>query len=250
MEFDNNCMKRLLVFFLSIIKTKMLRLKRNVTNQRIQYVSLLKNKPVSSKFGFDRGTPIDRYYIERFLNDHRQYVSGNILKIGGVKYSKKFSYGNNNKFYCLTHDTPPHSKDISFIKGDLTKEESLPEGLIDCFICTQTFNFIYDVRTAIRGAYKLLKEGGVLCATVSGLSQISRYDMDRWGDYWRFTDLSIRKLVGEVFLKNNIQVFVYGNAMSATALVQGLAVEDIQDKSLLEKCDPDYQLTIGIIAKK
>jgi hypothetical protein len=34
-----------------------------------------------------------------------------------------------------------------------------------------------------------LKPGGVLLATVSGISQISRYDMYRWGDYWRFTTL-------------------------------------------------------------
>lgn len=243
-------MKRFLNIILNIFKIKALRIKRKITKSRFNSVSLLKVAPVSSKFGFDRGTPIDRYYIERFLNDNSQYVTGNILEIGGVKYSKRFSLGTNNTYYCLTLDSPPHSKDIKFINGDLTKVEKLPDGLIDCFICTQTFNFIYDVRAAIRGAYKLLKEGGILCATVSGLSQISRYDMDRWGDYWRFTDLSIRKLMGEVFQENNIQVFVYGNVMSATALIQGLAVEDLQDTSLLEKCDNDYQVTIGIIARK
>lgn len=216
--------------------------------KRIHFISLKKTEPVSKLFGFDRGAPIDRYYIEKFLNDNSSFIHGNILEIADSKYSRKYSKNIEDKFYVLTFDNPP--ADEKLIKGDLTKEETLPESIIDCFICTQTFNFIYDVRSAIKGAYKLLNKGGVLLATVGSISQISRYDMSRWGDYWRFTDLSIRKLFEEVFLAENIQVVTYGNALAATAFVQGLAQEDIKNRKLLDMHDEDYPVTIGIIARK
>ncbi|GEM_PF-2898356 len=75
----------------------------------------------------------------------------------------------------------------------MTNINTLPSNTIDCFIVTQTLNFIYDVKSAVRGIFHMLKDGGIILATVAGISQISRYDMDRWGDYWRFTDLFIKQ---------------------------------------------------------
>ena len=109
-------------------------------------------------------------------------------------------------------------------------------------------NFIFDVRKAIEGCFKLLKDGGVFLGTVSGISQISRYDMNRWGDYWRFTDLSLKKLFAEYFREENITIQMYGNVFAANAFLQGLALEDIEDKSLLNVRDIDYQVTLGIRA--
>ena len=74
--------------------------------------------------------------------------------------------------------------------------------------------------------------------------------MDRWGDYWRFTDLSIRKLMESVFGEGNVEIITFGNALAATAFLQGLSVDDLPDASLLDKKDPDYQITIGIKATK
>jgi hypothetical protein len=74
--------------------------------------------------------------------------------------------------------------------------------------------------------------------------------MDRWGDYWRFTDLSIRKLFESVFDPDKIEITAYGNVFTANALLQGLAVEDLPDKSIFGKHDNDYQVTIGIKAVK
>jgi hypothetical protein len=37
--------------------------------------------PVSPVFGLDRGLPIERYYIERFLHEHRHDVRGRCLEI-------------------------------------------------------------------------------------------------------------------------------------------------------------------------
>jgi hypothetical protein len=65
--------------------------------------------------------------------------------------------------------------------GDLATGQGIPVEAFDCMILTQTFPFIYDVQGAITNTYTALKLGGVLLATLPGISQISRYDMDRWG---------------------------------------------------------------------
>ncbi|MFA7658238.1 MAG: methyltransferase domain-containing protein [Candidatus Gastranaerophilaceae bacterium] len=213
--------------------------------RKISKISLNTTKPISKLFGFDRGTPIDRYYIEKFLAENSQYIRGSVLEIAEDTYSKKFASGEIRQEILHFDNTNPNAT----IVGDLTKIETLPENTADCFICTQTFNFIYDVKSSLLGAKHLLKDGGVLLATVGGLSQISRYDMDRWGDYWRFTDKSLEMLAKEAGF-SKASVIIYGNAMAATAFIQGLAQEDLKDLKMLDETDEDYQIILGLVAKK
>ena len=203
-------------------------------------------KPVSSLFGFDRGTPIDRYYVEKFLRKKADLIKGRVLEIGESLYSPRFG-GEKVEAYEVLHATPGNRS--ATITGDLTDTATLPGNAIDCFICTQTFNFIFDVQKAVWGAHHLLKPGGILLATVSGISQISRYDMERWGDYWRFTTASIKRLFEPVF-KGGVEVETFGNVLAATAFLQGIAVEDLPSEALLDENDLDYQLLITIVARK
>lgn len=212
----------------------------------VNFDDQLRTEPISRRFGFDRGCPIDRHYIDSFLKQNQNVITGSVLEIAECTYSKQF--GHDISSYEILHYDDSNKN--ATIVGDLTKPETLPEERIDCFICTQTLNFIFDVPKAIEGSYKVLKKGGTLLCTVSGISQISRYDMDRWGDYWRFTDLSILKLMESVFGEGNVEVVTFGNALAATAFLQGLAVDDLPDISLLDKNDKDYQITIGIKAIK
>ncbi|MEI8138434.1 MAG: methyltransferase [bacterium] len=219
--------------------TRKLRLKR-------YSIGLLSVKPVSDVFGFDRGTPIDRLYIENFLAKNRKCIQGKVLEVAEATYTAKF--GDDVSVSQILNFDEPNSD--TTLKGDLTDPQGLPSSVYDCFICTQTLNFIYDVKSAIIGCRKLLADGGVFLGTVAGLSQISRYDMDRWGDYWRFTDLSIRKMFEEVFGEGHVEVQIYGNALAASAFIQGLAVEDIPKASKLMQVDKNYQIIIGIRAVK
>jgi len=202
--------------------------------------------PVSALLGCDRGTPIDRYYVDGFLNSRADLIQGRVLEIADSSYSRRFGSNRVEKFEVL--HAPPGNKHATIV-GDLTDPATLPENAVDCFICTQTFNFIFDVQNAIAGAHHILKPGGVLLATVAGISQISRYDMERWGDYWRFTTASVQKLFEPVF-KGGVEIESFGNVLSATAFLQGIAVEDLPDQTLLDRNDPDYQLLITIVARK
>jgi len=202
-------------------------------------------KPISRIFALDRGTPIDRVYIEHFLESNKQCIQGKLCEIGENSYSKKFA-SNSASFEILhyTYDNPNAT-----IIGDLSDISTLPHNTIDCFILTQTLNFIYNFKAAIQGLHYMLSEGGIALVTVSGISQISRYDMDRWGDYWRFTDLSIKKAFIEVFGEESVEVDTYGNVLSSIAFLEGISAEELTKEELFHK-DSDYQMTITIKATK
>ena len=203
-------------------------------------------KPVSKSFGFDIGTPIDRYYIEDFLEKNKDYISGDLLEIGGDEYIKKYGEVRSN-FSVLTFSKDKNDKRYFF--GDLTDLKTLKKGKFDCFVCTQTLNFIYDFDSAVKGAHYLLKKNGVVLVTVSGISQISRYDYERWGDYWRFTPLSAKKLFSKYFGESNVIVDYYGNVVSAKCFLDGVPKEALSSKQLDYK-DPDYPMLITIVAVK
>lgn len=212
----------------------------------INFSDFNRTAPISSVFGLDRGTPIDRYYIEKFLQKNAALIKGHVLEIGESYYSKRYGKEKVEAFEVL-HVTPNNR--AATIIGDLTDIATLPENIVDCFICTQTFNFIFNVQKAVEGAHYLLKPGGVLLATVAGISQISRYDRDRWGDYWRFTTASVQKLFVPVF-KAGVDIQSFGNVLAAAAFLQGVAVEDLPNPALLDERDPDYQMVITIVARK
>jgi len=217
----------------------------------VRFGDLARTEPVSSVFGLDRGSPIDRYYIDQFIGANFSAISGRSLEVGEIRYLRKFgSLASQKCILTPAREIAKTGSDVDeIIIGDLTDNASLPVSRFDCFVCTQTLNFIYDVRAAIYGAHHLLANRGNFVGTVSGISQISRYDMDRWGDYWRFTTLSLERLLSEVFGKN-VAVESFGNALSAQLSLQGVAVEDLPDRSLLDHNDPDYQVVIGFCAEK
>jgi SAM-dependent methyltransferase len=214
------------------------------TITRLGWHDLKNTEPVSRLFGLDRGTPIDRYYIEHFLSEKKVHIKGNIVEIADNFYSKK--YGTDVNTYEVLHvEKHPNATII----GDLTKKETLPSGKFDCFICTQVLNFIFDFQGAIKGAYQMLKPGGIMLATVGGISQISRYDADRWGHYWSFYPQGIGKAFENVFGVENVEVKAFGNSLSAISFIKGIAAEELK-KAELDFYDQDYPVTITILAQK
>jgi SAM-dependent methyltransferase len=212
----------------------------------VRFGSLRRIKPISRTWGYDRGLPIDRYFIERFLSAHALDVRGHVLEIGVNTYTHRFGGERVIKSDVL-HVTAGESK--ATMVADLTCANHIPSDSFDCIILTQTLQFIYDVRAALRTLFRLLKPGGVLLATFPGISQISRYDMERWGDYWRFTSLSSRRLFEEVFPAEQVIVEAYGNACTAVSFLHGLAAAELRPDEL-DSHDPDYEVVIAVMAIK
>ncbi len=220
-----------------------------------RFGSLRRLQPVSPSFGFDRGTPIDRYYIEHFLHRHggdSGDIHGDVLEVGDDAYTRLFGGTGSTggslgvKQVDILHVDASNPR--ATIIGDLSKLDDI-EDRFDCIICTQTLLLIYEVRLAIRNLARMLKPGGVVLATVPGISRICRPEVDIWGDYWRFTTLSARRAFEEAFPPEGVTVEAYGNVLSAIAFLHGLSAADLKPDELNLR-DPDYEVLIAIRAVK
>lgn len=207
--------------------------------------NLRRTWPISPVFGFDRGLPVDRYYIESFLREHAEHVRGRVLEVGDASYTKRFG-GDRVERSDVLHARSGNP--AATIVGDLTTGEGIPEQAFDCVILTQVLPFVWDVPAAIDTARRALRPGGALLVTAPGISQISRYDADRWGDYWRFTSQSMRRLFAQAFPGTNITLRTYGNALTATAFLQGMAAHELDVRELDDR-HPDYEVIIGVCAR-
>jgi SAM-dependent methyltransferase len=225
-----------------------------------RFGSLRRLTPVSSVYGFDRGLPIDRYYIEAFLA--RQVPSpgysggalhGRVLEVGGREYVDQFA-----TFAAEPAPGHVHRVDVlhanaanpeATIVGSLTDLDALPEHAFDCIVCTQTLHVIYDARAVLRTLHRGLRPGGTLLLTAPGITRSCLPDRDAWGDWWRFTARSLARLLGEVFDAADVEVEAYGNVLSATAFLYGFAAEELKPAEL-ELRDPDFEVILAARARK
>jgi hypothetical protein len=205
--------------------------------------------PFSTQFGFDRGLPIDRYYIESFLRAQASHIHGAVLEIGDDTYTRMFGGPGVTSSTVLHAATGNPKADIVADLSDPRTAEKIGLNSLHCIIFTQTLQFIPAPPAALDTLYKVLKTGGHVLATFPGISQISRYDMERWGDLWRFTDASAKRLFGEVFGPDSTTVRIFGNVLTATALLYGLSANELS-RDELEYLDQDYQVILAVAATK
>ncbi len=213
----------------------------------VQWGGLRRVSPISAVFALDRGLPIDRYYIEQFLAAHEADVCGHVLEFGDDRYLRRFGGSRVTRADILdvvaggAHHT---------IQADLARADHIPANTFDCILCTQTVQMIFDLRAAIGHLARILKPGGVLLLTAHGISRIARREgIDSWGEYWRLTGQSARRLFGEAFRPEAISVETYGNVLSAVASLHGLAAEEL-DPDELNHPDPNYEVLVAIRAVK
>lgn len=202
-------------------------------------------RPVSRLFGTDRGLPVDRVYIERFLAENKVAVQGRVLEIGDRSYTQRFGQNRVAQSDVL-HAT---DKGDGIITGDLVSGNNIPKNAYDCMIITQTFHVIYDIKRAIQTTYDALRPGGVLLATLPGISQVARNDMNAWGDYWRVTDRAAHNLFCEFFGHSNVTVRAYGNVRTACSFLQGLAAHEVPDEAYAID-DEDFPVIVTVKAIK
>jgi len=215
-----------------------------VWGERTDYLRRLLH--IGGVFGFDQGLSIDRYYIEQFLSTHVMDVQGHVLGVGDDTYTRRFGDDRVTRSDVL-HKVEGNPN--ATLVADLTEANHIPPDTFDCIILPQTLQYIYELPAAVRTLYRILKPGGVVLATFPGIAYISRYDLEHWGEYWRLTSLSAKRLFGEIFPPENVEVQAYGNMLTATAFLCGLPAEGFR-QSELEYHHPDFQVLITVRAVK
>jgi SAM-dependent methyltransferase len=216
-----------------------------VSRRKIDLGDLRSLRPVSTVFGQDRGTTIRRYYIERFLSRERAAIRGRVLEIGDDRYAR--SYGQPGTAIDVLDPDPRSTK--ATVIADLVTGQGMPSDRFDAVILTQVLHVLSDMEAGLRTVARSLRPGGSVLATLPCVSQVSRYDMERWGDFWRVTDRGARTLFEKSFAADRIAVTAYGNVLTAIASLAGLAAEELESEEL-DSADPDYQVLIGIHARK
>jgi len=201
--------------------------------------------PINVGFGRDDGTPIDRYYIEQFLTENADAIRGRVLEVGDREYTTRFGTGVTRSDVVNVLEGAPDTT----ILADLGDCPQIPDNSFDCIVLIQTLHYTYDMNATVRELQRILAPGGRILCTVPGISQVSRYDMDRWGDRWRLTSLSAAELFSTTFRPADISVGTYGNALSSICLLEGIPAEKLRPREL-DVQHEDYQLIVAISAAK
>lgn len=205
---------------------------------------LCRTNPISRDYGADRGSTIDRYYIESFLSRHSGDVRGTVLEIRDDTYTQRFGEERVTRSEVLS--ISPGSK-VTII-ADLTSADHVPSNTFNCIILTQTLQYIYDLPAAVATIYRILADGGVLLATVPGICSLGP-DSTVWPCYWGFRPESLRKLISDAFPGSSVSVESAGNVLAAIAFLHGLALEEV-NRSALDAHDPAYPVIVSARAVK
>jgi SAM-dependent methyltransferase len=207
--------------------------------------SLRRLRPIAADFGWSRGQCIDRYYIEQFLSENAQDIRGNLLEFQNDSYTKRFGGPRVTKSEVLDLS---RSNPQATIVADIACREQLPGLALDCIICTQVLQLVFDMKAALRNLAGLLRTGGVLLLTVPGIGH-KVITLNEAEDCWRFTSVSMQRLFEEVFGPGNASVRSYGNILAAIAFLHGLAAEEVTADEL-DYLDPQFQVTLAVRAVK
>jgi len=213
--------------------------RRDAEHRPVSLGDLGRLEPFSRDFGFDRGRPVDRSYIESFLERHAADVRGRVLEVGDDAYTRRFG-GERVTRADVLHVHADNAR-ATFV-DDLASGATLPTAAFDCIVLTQTLQYVFDLSAAVRTLARILAPGGVLLATVPGISQLSR---DEWAEtwYWSFTPLAFRRLLESAFRAEDVEVAARGNVLAAIAFLAGLAAHEIDERAFVDD-DPLYPLVV------
>jgi peptidoglycan/xylan/chitin deacetylase (PgdA/CDA1 family) len=204
-----------------------------------------RTNPVSRDWGYDRGTPIDRRYIDDFLCAHSSDVHGVVLEVQEDDLTIACGGRRVTRHEILDIDA---SNRLATVLADLRHAPELASDTFDCIILTQTLHVLDDVRAALAECYRILKPGGVLLATFPAASRVClEYGED--GDFWRMTPAGARTLVNSAFVSSEISSEPFGNVLTNAAFLHGLSASELTDAEF-DEFDPYFPAVTGIRAKK
>ncbi|MBZ5560744.1 MAG: glycosyltransferase, partial [Acidobacteriia bacterium] len=212
---------------------------------RVGRAELAGVQPISRQWGRDRGTAIDRHYIERFLQGHRADIRGHVLEVRQPMYVDRF--GGNAVTARDVIDVDP-TNPCATVVADLRHAAAIPSATYDCIILTQTLHEIDDMAAVLAECARMLRPGGVLLATVPSVSKVGN-ESGLDGDFWRLTEASARKLFAGAFPVDHFDVKAHGNVRACAAFLYGMSAEEISADEL-DYADSAFPLLIAIRAVK
>jgi hypothetical protein len=187
----------------------------------IDFGDLKRERPFCPHFGHFRGTPIDRYYLDRFIDEIRDEVKGVTLEIGGSKGNKEL-YKFNNATTYLTMDLGGPDLDIV---GDAHDPNIIEEASLDTVVLFNVLEHCEQPWAVVDNIYRWLKPNGQVVCMVPNAQRVHRVPFD----YWRILPDALNSIFSR-FPKRKLHV--YGNPVTVTASYYGIASEEFSREEL------------------
>ena len=214
------------------------------STNKVKYSDLYIKSIYSAAADYERGTPIDRRYIDDFLEQHKEYITGHVLEMADHNYTDKYGH---EVTQIDVLDLNKECEDATFIE-DLQNTAALPANKFDCYILTQTLQFPYDLKATFKSINKMLKKGGAVIITVPVLSRMSN-EPDLYEESWRFTEYSLKRLLEDADFEIK-DIRSYGNVYAGILFIEGLTVEDAKNPEDLDILDEKCPILVAAVAVK
>lgn len=200
--------------------------------------------PLSREWGYDRGGPLDRVYIEQFIESHASDIRGAVLEVQEADYTRRFGGASVERSDVV--DLAESNADATVVT-DLRAAANIADATYDCVILTQTLHVIAPMHEAVLECFRILKPGGVLLVTMPCASRVC-LEYGRDGDFWRVTPAGARALFEPVF-GDRVSVEAYGNAGAGAAFLFGVGASEV-DPRVLAGTDIFNPTLVGVRAAK
>ena len=201
--------------------------------------------PVSRNWGYDRGGPVDRYYIESFLQSQSSAICGAVLEVQEDDFTRAYGGARVSRTDVVDIDD---GNARATVVADLRWAPHLASNCYDCIIMTQVLHVIDDMRGVLNECFRLLKPGGVLLATFPAASRVC-LEYGEEGDLWRLTPAGALALLEPTFGVGAVEITPYGNVQSNVAFLHGLGRTELRQDEL-DAYDPYYPALTGARATK
>ncbi len=211
---------------------------RTVTRglERPSWGNLRRVTPISANYGFDRGTPIDRYYVDKFFTARRHRISGRVLEIQTRDHTRKYGAA---VTVSDTLDISPEFRPT--YQCDLASASMVADGSYDCFLLPNTLPFLENLDAALREARRIVRRGGTILATVPAFVPLTP-DV---ADYWHASADGWRLVAARIWPDCDTTVESHGNCLAAAAAMYGIAAEELTGAEL-DAADPRYPVLVTI----
>jgi SAM-dependent methyltransferase len=202
--------------------------------------NLRRTVPFSATYGFERGTPIDRHYLNAFLSAHRDQITGDVLEVQTTSYTERFgrSVRRSDTFDIAPSFSPTYLCDLSHC------EEVIPSASYDCVLLPNTLPHLCELDRALVQLRRIVRPGGVILASAAGLLPLT-------GDVPEFSRLTPdgwRHRLASAWPGAAVDVDGHGNCLAAIAAQLGLVLEELTP-SELDVDDPRYPVLSTIAAR-
>lgn len=209
----------------------------------IRWGSLRRTEPVCPEWGLSRGTPIDRFYIERFVAEHGSVITGDVMEMADDGLVRRF--GTSARAHVVDVDAGnPHAT----IVADLCVPGSLPAAAFDAVVLTQTLQYLRDLPAALANLAHAVRPSGTVLITVPALGPL---DPDWLGELslWRWTPNGLMQTLADGLPGWSCHVRGAGNVLACIGFLAGASVEDLTERELLHH-DPRNPLIATAVARR